>query len=600
FNQNPGPAGPDRRKGNDGAGGGGAGGSVFIENALAIPASITIQARGGDGGAQDMRLYMNPGFGIFTSAEASGPGGSGGGGNIAFNSGTPTQDVTAGVAGIITTQEYEAGIYTTIPGMVNNHPMNGATDGYPGESSLAAPYFDIVGTDSTICLGQTIDLTVSTLGTFLAGSGNADITWYTQQFCDPTTNIQGNGLTITVSPVVTTTYWVGICPGKWRIPVTVTVTPGATLITTDPAALCTPATADITVAAVTVGSDPGPLTYWQDNGMATPIADATIVGSGWHYINLDLGGGCAALDSVFVTINPLDDASFTSVDFCESSVNVISAVALPGGAYVISTQTGTASIDGTTGVLSGYNAGDVITIQYTTPGGACQNSSTQVVTVTALDDASFTSVDFCESSVNVISGVAMLGGSYIISAQTGTASIDGTTGVLSGYNAGDVITIQYTTPGGGCQNSSTQVVTVNALDDASFTSVDFCESSVNVISAVALLGGSYTISAQTGTASINGTTGVLSGYNAGDVITIQYTTPGGGCQNSSTQVVTVTALDDASFTSVDFCESSVNVISGVAMLGGSYIISAQTGTASIDGTTGVLSGYNAGDLITIE
>ena len=79
------------------------------------------------------------------------------------------------------------------------------------------------------------------------------------------------------------------------------------------------------------------------------------------------------------------------------------------------------------------------------------------MTVTALDDASFTSVDFCESSVNVISGVAMLGGSYIISAQTGTASIDGTTGVLSGYNAGDVITIQYTTPGGGCQISRAHV-----------------------------------------------------------------------------------------------------------------------------------------------
>ncbi|MFT6504079.1 MAG: hypothetical protein ACJASQ_004221, partial [Crocinitomicaceae bacterium] len=322
-NQDPGIAAADRRKGNDGAGGGGAGGSVLIENAVAIPGTITIQARGGNGGNQDMRLYQNPGFGINTTDEASGPGGSGGGGNIAFNSGAPTQDVAAGSAGIIVTQNFEGGVYTTIASMVSNHIVNGATDGYPGEQSLAAPYFDIVGTDTTICVGQSVDLTVSTLGTFLAGLSNTDITWYTQQFCDPTTNIQGTGLTITVTPSATTTYWVGICPGKWRIPVVVTVTPGATLVTTDPAALCFPATADISVPAITAGSDAGTLTYWQDNGMTTPIVDETAVGAGWHYINLSLGGGCEALDSVFVTITAADDASFSyaSATYCTSDVD---------------------------------------------------------------------------------------------------------------------------------------------------------------------------------------------------------------------------------------------------------------------------------------
>src|SRR5690606_27025218 len=119
-----------------------------------------------------------------------------------------------------------------------------------------------------------------------------------------------------------------------------------------------------------------------------------------------------------------------------------------------------------TGILSGFVAGDQITIQYTTPAGACQNSSTQVVDVNAVDDASFTSGDFCASTVNTISGVVTVGGTFSILAQTGSgsATINPTTGILSGFAAGDQITIQYTTPAGACQNSSTQVVNVNPLD----------------------------------------------------------------------------------------------------------------------------------------
>src|SRR5690606_6934357 len=146
-----------------------------------------------------------------------------------------------------------------------------------------------------------------------------------------------------------------------------------------------------------------------------------------------------------------------------------------------------------------------------------QNSSTQVVNVNALDDASFTSGDFCVSGLNTISGVATSGGTFSISAQTGTATINPGTGVLSGFTAGDQITIQYTTPASGCQNSSTQVVNVDPLDDASFTSGDFCASTVNTISGVATPGGTFSISTQTGSgsATINPTSGILSGFSGG-------------------------------------------------------------------------------------
>jgi gliding motility-associated-like protein len=317
-------------------------------------------------------------------------------------------------------------------------------------------------------------------------------------------------------------------------------------------------------------------------------------------------GACQTSSSIVVNVTPADDASFTTVDFCASSVNTISGVATPGGTYTITGQTGSglATIDGTTGVLANYVAGDQVTIEYTTPAGGCQNSSTQIVNVLPSDDATFVSTDFCASATNTISGVVTPGGTYTIAGQTGSglATINGSTGVLANYVVGDQVTIEYTTPAGGCTNTYTQIVNVTPMDDASFTTSDFCEASVNVISAVAISGGTYVITGQTGSglATINGSTGVLANYIAGDQITIEYTTPAGGCQNTSTQVINVTAQDDPSFTSVDFCESSVNAISAVAVPGGTFTIAIQSGTATIDGTTGVLSGYAVGDQITIE
>jgi gliding motility-associated-like protein len=301
-----------------------------------------------------------------------------------------------------------------------------------------------------------------------------------------------------------------------------------------------------------------------------------------------------------VTINALDDASFVSNDFCASSVNTITGVVTPGGTFTIAAQTGSGAvtINPSTGILSNYVVGDQVTIEYTTA-GACPNSSTQVVNVTNLDDASFVSNDFCESGVNTISGVVTPGGTFTISAQTGSGSvtIDASTGVLSNFVAGDQVTIEYTTAG-ACSNSSTQVVTVLPLDDAAFASNDFCESGVNTISGVATPGGTFAISAQTGSGSvtIDPSTGVLSNFVAGDQVTIEYTT-GGACPNSSTQVVDVLPLDDASFFLTPTCDGATATITGTA--GGSFVLLTAT-SATIDATTGTVTGAAYNEILDIE
>jgi len=193
--------------GNDGAGGAGGGGAIAISNGTAIPATVTLSATGGAGGNQVIS------FGTFSSPamEADGPGGGGAGGMVAFTSGTPVQTVAGGVNG------------TTNSSHVNLFPPNGATMGAAGTASLPQPFFDITSPNVTICPNTSTTLTATVIGALPGGS----LTWYSTQFG---ATVLGTGTTFT-TPVLaaTTTYYIGTCPGTFRVPVVVTVGGGATI-----------------------------------------------------------------------------------------------------------------------------------------------------------------------------------------------------------------------------------------------------------------------------------------------------------------------------------------------------------------------------------
>lgn len=197
------------RYGNDAAGGAGGGGVVAIANGTALPASITLSATGGTGGNQVIS------FGGFVSAptmEADGPGGGGTGGMIAFTSGTPTQTVAGGGNGVTNSSHLTA------------FPPNGATMGASGVASLPQAYFDITSPNVTICPNTSTTLTATVAGTLPSG---ATLTWYSTQFGSVSV---GTGTTYTTPSLSsTTTYYVGTCPGTFRVPVVVTVGAGASI-----------------------------------------------------------------------------------------------------------------------------------------------------------------------------------------------------------------------------------------------------------------------------------------------------------------------------------------------------------------------------------
>jgi gliding motility-associated-like protein len=269
-------------KGRDGAGGGGAGGMIYIKNLTALPASIALNARGGVGGNQALSYFIPP-----TTQEAGGPGGGGGGGGIVFTSGTPVQTVTGGNAG------------TTNSSAVNNFPVNGATGGSPGIANLTSTIFNITASNATICAGQTATLSASVTGV-LPGA----LTWYSVQFGGVAL---ATGSTYTTPALsATTTYYVGVCPGTFRVPVTVTVNqPTAATFTQIP--------------AVCAGSS-FTLPTTSNNAFTGSWSPAVNTNATTAYTFTPTANQCASGATMTVTVNPKTEPTFAAVGpFCQGA-----------------------------------------------------------------------------------------------------------------------------------------------------------------------------------------------------------------------------------------------------------------------------------------
>jgi len=177
----------------DGAGGGGAGGTIVITSTGTI-SGITVSANGGDGGNQD----------INSATECEGPGGGGSGGYIGLSNTGVSQSILPGVNG------------TTNAGNMTAFPPNGGTKGGFGDTATVVPNFTIAANGDTICRNLSTTLTASLTGTVPPGTA---IEWF-----DSAKGVTpvGTGTTYN-TPVLngTDTFYVGTCPGTYRLPVIV-------------------------------------------------------------------------------------------------------------------------------------------------------------------------------------------------------------------------------------------------------------------------------------------------------------------------------------------------------------------------------------------
>jgi hypothetical protein len=103
-------------------------------------------------------------------------------------------------------------------------------------------------------------------------------------------------------------------------------------------------------------------------------------------VETDTNGCSGAPVIVDVTVNPLDDATFTLTDYCEGSVNSATVTGTIGGVFTFTAPapTGGETIDPGTGEITGGIAGTAYSVTYTTSTGICSQTSAQIVTINPL------------------------------------------------------------------------------------------------------------------------------------------------------------------------------------------------------------------------
>jgi gliding motility-associated-like protein len=153
---------------------------------------------------------------------------------------------------------------------------------------------------SPVCAPSTVDLTAATV---TAGSDQGlTLTYWTD-------NAATLSLANPNAVVVSGTYYIkAVSSGGCSVikPVSATVNPHniPNVDVTNPAAVCSPATVDLTNTSITSGSDQGlTYTYWIDSSNTQPIPDPQAVGtSGTYYIMGTASTGCTSTKSVQVDV----------------------------------------------------------------------------------------------------------------------------------------------------------------------------------------------------------------------------------------------------------------------------------------------------------
>ncbi|MDR1680026.1 MAG: T9SS type A sorting domain-containing protein [Prevotellaceae bacterium] len=200
----------------------------------------------------------------------------------------------------------------------------------------AKPVLQITNPDP-VCAPATVDLTEAavTAGSTLEG---AALSYWLDE--DATNNAAldetqvDNGTYYIMAKVAST--------GCFDIkPVTVTVNEKPTVQVSNPAAVCSPATVDLTAPAVTAGSTPGlTYTYFNDNAdkPGSEIADASkIAASGKYWIvGTNATTQCADTAAVTVTINPKPELKITNPDpVCSPATVNLTEAAITAGSTLL-------------------------------------------------------------------------------------------------------------------------------------------------------------------------------------------------------------------------------------------------------------------------
>lgn len=427
-----------------------------------------------------------------------------------------------------------------------------------GNLDLAVSNFD--NNNVSILLNAVPTITALGPTTFCSGSVDlqsspADVYNWSTAETTQTISVNASG-----SYSVTTSSQSGHCTGTSNS-ITVTVSGGPSISASGTTTICEGQSTSITIS----GAD----TYSWDSGLGTgPTKTLSPTTTTTYNVTGEITAtGCQTILPVTITVNPLPDASFTTLNatYCLNDAAVTLVPATTGGTFSGDGVSGTSFDPASAGV-----GGATVTYNVT-DGNGCSDNSSQNTTVNALPDASFTTLNasYCTDAASITLVPSTTGGTF------SGSGVSGTTFDPSAATPGSV-TVSYNVTSGGCSNNSSQNTTVNTLPDASFATLNasYCADEAAVNLAPATSGGTFTGSG------VSGTTFDPSVATPGPITVTYNVTDGNGCSNNSSQNTTVNTVPDAAFNTIDasYCVDAATVTLTPNTTGGTFSGSGVSGT----------------------
>lgn len=284
-----------------------------------------------------------------------------------------------------------------------------------------------------------------------------------------------------------------------------------------------------------------------------------------------------------------------ATSLCADSTATL-ADSLTGGIWA-SSATGIATINPTTGVVTGISAG-VSTISYSIVAGGDTNYVTRSITVNAHPTVgSITgTTTVCPSVSSTLSSSFSGGTGTWSSSATSIATINPTTGVMTGV-AGGTATITFTVTGacGTVFTTTTATVTTSPSAGTITGTTTVCTGATTTLSD-GIAGGVWSSSAA-GVATVDAS-GVVTGVTAGSA-TISYTVTnscGTATASASVTVNTVPSAPASITGTTTLCATTTSTLSDAT--GGGTWSSSATSIATVD-ASGVVTGV-AGGTVTIS
>lgn len=253
--------------------------------------------------------------------------------------------------------------------------------------------------------------------------------------------------------------------------------------------------------------------------------------------SVDITDGTNCSVTVSGTFTGVEDPAFSYPQsaYCKNAANPSPTITgTPGGTFT-SSPAGL-SMNASTGLINlAASTAGTYTVTYTTPDPVCFDQATFVITINPLPVVDGNDVTVCVGGTVTLNGTG---------ADTYVWSGGVTNGVPFAAPASTTVyTVTGTVTATGCTGTGNAQVTVTPLDNASFTTTNFCQGSASPAATITgTSGGTFSYSPNPGDgSSVNAASGSISNGVGGTTYTIQYTTSG-ACPASSTQTVTVYAL----------------------------------------------------------